>query len=245
MNRAQLDSNLPEMESLLAIERELVPEADELRHRVLQRARASLPRALGRKFVVASPAPRGIRFVVTAAAAVLLSALCAAAFYAGYQMKSRGAPPAAGQMPTSSAETSLVPAPSVVVALVPVDTSTGSLFTNSDVALQDAGVARVKPAVSARTVTEIEAYAVELQVLQPARQAVAQREFARALGAIAEHQRRFASGKLAEEREALRVRALLGLGRSAEAQRVGAAFRSRFPRSALLGRIDEMLGTQK
>jgi hypothetical protein len=50
---------------------------------------------------------------------------------------------------------------------------------------------------------------------------------------------------LSEEREALRVKALLGLGRTAEAQRAGAAFRASFPRSALLGRIEEMLGSQK
>jgi hypothetical protein len=99
--------------------------------------------------------------------------------------------------------------------------------------------------VSARTATEIEAYALELRVLQPARQAVAQRDFGRALGAIADHQRRFPAGKLTEEREALRVKALLGLGRTAEAERAGAAFRARFPRSALLGRIDDMLGSQK
>jgi hypothetical protein len=86
---------------------------------------------------------------------------------------------------------------------------------------------------------------MELRVLQPAQRAVAQGSFASALAVIAEHQRRFPSGRLAEEREALRVKALLGLGRSAEAQRTGAAFRKRFPRSALHGRIDEMLGTRK
>jgi len=74
---------------------------------------------------------------------------------------------------------------------------------------------------------------------------VASHDFNTALSAIAEHQRLFPSGRLAEEREALRVKALLGLGRTAEAQRAGATFRSRFPKSALLGRIEEMLGNQK
>jgi hypothetical protein len=50
---------------------------------------------------------------------------------------------------------------------------------------------------------------------------------------------------LSEEREALRVKALVGLGRIAEAKRAGAAFRKRFPRSALLGRMDELLGTHQ
>jgi hypothetical protein len=82
-------------------------------------------------------------------------------------------------------------------------------------------------------------------VLQPARQAVARNDFGAALAAISEHQRRFAAGRLTEEREALRVKTLLGLGRVAEARAVGATFRERFPRSVLLGRIDEMLGNRK
>jgi len=91
-------------------------------------------------------------------------------------------------------------------------------------------------------VTEVESYGMELRVLQPARQALARRDFASALGAIAQHQRQFPSGRLVEEREALRVKSLLGAGRVAEARRAGAAFRTRFPRSALLHRIEEMLG---
>ncbi len=86
---------------------------------------------------------------------------------------------------------------------------------------------------------------MELRVLQPAQQAVNRQDYASALGAIAEHQRRFPSGRLAEEREALRVKALLGLGRTAEAERAGVAFGERFPQSALRGRINRMLRTQK
>jgi hypothetical protein len=177
------------------------------------------------------------------AAAVLLPALCAAAFYAGYQIRNKSTP-AATPAPDAAVPPAPVPAPSVVVALVPVDPSTGALV-NTGTALRDLEVTPARPIVSAKAVTEIEAYALELQVLQPARQAVAQGHFAGALGTIAEHQRKFPTGKLAEEREALRVKALVGLGRTAEAQRAGAAFRARFPRSALLGRIDEMLGNAK
>ena len=85
---------------------------------------------------------------------------------------------------------------------------------------------------------------MELRVLQPAQRAVARKDFASALAAISNHQRRFPSGRLAEEREALRVKALLGLGRAAEAERAGVAFGTRFPKSALVGRIDEMLRHQ-
>ncbi|HEY8924478.1 MAG TPA: hypothetical protein VIU64_08860, partial [Polyangia bacterium] len=74
----------------------------------------------------------------------------------------------------------------------------------------------------------------ELRVLAPARQAVARRDFGAALAAISEHARRFREGRLAEEREALRVKALAGLGNVKEARAASAEFRRRFPRSALL-----------
>jgi TolA-binding protein len=106
-------------------------------------------------------------------------------------------------------------------------------------------VDRVNPGGPAKASVDIEAYTKEMRVLQPARQAVARGDFGSALAAIADHQTQYPSGKLAEEREALRVKALLGLGRTAEAQRAGAAFRARFPRSALLKRIEELLETQK
>jgi hypothetical protein len=53
---------------------------------------------------------------------------------------------------------------------------------------------------------------------------------------LAEHGRRFPSGSLAEEREALRVRALSGSGQSDAARRAARAFATRFPRSVLLSR---------
>ena len=245
MSRLRIDSNLPEIESLLAVERELVPESDELRQRVMLRARTSLPRTLRLPFSAVQPRSRRIQIGAAAAVAVLLSGLCAAAFYAGYRMKSDDASGDKAAAVAASTESTLLPSASVVVALVPVNTPMSPQPANADPMLPDAGAVRTKAAGSARSPVDIEAYALELQVLQAARRGVARGDFVGALGAIAEHQRRFTAGKLAEEREALRVKALLGLGRSAEAERAGSAFRARFPRSALLGRIDEMLGTRK
>jgi outer membrane protein assembly factor BamD (BamD/ComL family) len=96
-----------------------------------------------------------------------------------------------------------------------------------------------------KAATDSEIYAMELRVLQPAQRALARKDYASALASVAEHQRRFPSGRLAEEREALRVKALLGLGRDTEAKRAGTAFRTRFPQSALGGRMDEMLEAEK
>lgn len=74
----------------------------------------------------------------------------------------------------------------------------------------------------------------ELRLLRQARAAVARGAFAAALAPIAEHARLFEDGRLAEEREALRVKALAGLGRKDEARRAASAFQTRFPRSVLL-----------
>lgn len=84
-------------------------------------------------------------------------------------------------------------------------------------------------------------YARELQVLQPARAAVKRGDFTAALAAISEHRRRFGNGQLVEEREALRVRALAGLNRSAEARRAAEAFRKRFPHSVLQSGMKQLV----
>jgi hypothetical protein len=81
--------------------------------------------------------------------------------------------------------------------------------------------------------------AAEIALLRRARGAYDRREFSRALVLVDEHARRFPQGHLAEEREALRVRSLSSLGRTAEAHRVAAAFALRFPRSVLLPRATE------
>jgi hypothetical protein len=83
----------------------------------------------------------------------------------------------------------------------------------------------------------------ELQLLDRARQADARGEYAAVLAIATAHERRFPGGRLAEEREVLRVKALVGLGRSNEAGEVAVRFRRHFPRSVLLPKIDDMLAS--
>jgi len=87
-------------------------------------------------------------------------------------------------------------------------------------------------------------FAAELDLLSHAQAAYTHHDFSRALALISEHTRRFPNGHLAEEREALRVRSLLGSGRNEEAERATAAFARRFPRSVLLPRARESLSTR-
>jgi hypothetical protein len=245
MNFAPLEPNGSELEPYFAAERDLVRAPDELRDRVMARAWTSLQS--NSQFLSAERAsrPRRVKLGITAAAAVMLSAMCALAFFAGYRAKS-GNPAAPAQVLTVAPPLTVqqLPAPSIVVAIVPVAPpplhSARAEPTHAR-ARPDNG----NPVGTAKTAINLEAYTKELQVLQPARQAVTRGDFTTALSAIGEHQSQFPSGKLAEEREALRIKALLGLGRIGEAQRVGATFRARFAHSALLKRIDEMLGSQK
>lgn len=76
--------------------------------------------------------------------------------------------------------------------------------------------------------------AEEHRVLDEARAAIVRGEPEKALDATAQHAARFPHGTLAEERYALRIRALARLGRTAEAEASLAEMRARYPRSFLL-----------
>jgi hypothetical protein len=80
-------------------------------------------------------------------------------------------------------------------------------------------------------------FTAELELLQRAQVAYTRHDFSIALALIEVHARRFPSGQLAEQREALRVRSLAGAGRADEAHRAASAFAARFPRSVLLPRL--------
>jgi hypothetical protein len=237
MSRDRLQE-LPSVSALFAVEREIVPEPDDqLRERVIDRAWASLPRntwARSRTRPV-----RRLSVAVAVAAAVALVALGAAAYQAAHQFKSRGAS-APVAMPVVAPLVVEQPPAQAEQAEVQVDESSPP-STSPEPAPTIPRPARARPAKPA---AEAQAYAMELLVLQPALEAVARRDFASSLAAIAAHQRRFPAGQLAEEREALRVKALLGLGRVPEAVHAGALFRERFPHSALLGQIQDLLVTQ-
>ena len=91
-----------------------------------------------------------------------------------------------------------------------------------------------RPSSAHRAAPAADLLPAELALLQRARNAYVGRRFPEALALLAEHARRFPRGRLAEEREALRVRSLVASGRSEEARRAAAAFAVRFPRSILL-----------
>ena len=94
-----------------------------------------------------------------------------------------------------------------------------------------------RPAISARAGDALD----ELALLARARQADARGEHAKVLSLVAEHAQKYPGGRLSEEREVLRVKALVGLGRAEQARQAAARFRRQFPRSVLLHKVDEMV----
>jgi hypothetical protein len=90
------------------------------------------------------------------------------------------------------------------------------------------------PAKSPVTVAPGASLREERSLLDAARTAIVRGEPDAALVATAAHEARFPQGALAEERDALRIRALARLGRSDDARALLATMRAKYPHSFLL-----------
>jgi len=212
----------PELEALLAPHRTVLPLAPSVAVRAVARAvrgAESPERGAGRVFA------RPWWVFAAAAGAVLLLGAGAYAARAWIGVPSSQAPadvaPSASR--GSSLQTVVSPAPRTEEA--------------ATVALEAPPRRRIVGKTTAPAVLPTNA---ELQLLRTARQAVTRGDFAGALAIISEHVRRFRNGGLVEEREALRVKSLTGLGRREEAQRAAAAFHARFPHSVFLATFQRM-----
>ena len=212
-----------EVRPLLDEERAIPAQPAAVRARAVARARAALAAGF-----VAPPEPPPVPARSPWVTSVTLAcAISAAVNVAAYQIHARFASTGA------SVAGPAVPAPAPVVAVTKAPALRPGLAPIDD-ALRAPTVIpppREKPANTARS---------ELRLLSRARAAVARADFAAALPPIAEHARRFRDGRLAEEREALRVGALAGLGRDEEARHAATAFRTRFPHSVLVPAVDQM-----
>jgi hypothetical protein len=223
----------PELEALLAPHRTVLPLAPPVEARALARAAAATAAESTRQ-------RRSLQFGrpwwVFAAAASAVLALGAGAYAArGWIGVPSSQKPA--HAPPHHAPRATDPAPPAVVA------STRATDVPPTVA-PEAPRKRVSRKTNTHAVT-VPPTNEELQLLRSARQDVTRGAFARALEVIAEHARRFRHGSLVEEREALRVKSLAGLGRHEEAQRAAAAFRARFPHSVFLSTFDRMKETDR
>jgi hypothetical protein len=216
----------PAVEALLAYERIIVPAAAIARARMLTRARLAL-RTGNAMFCapsVSSIPSRRLPLVAAAGLALLASGALAFQLVSSLQTTRRG-----HATPTSAATTSgLRPASTVTPAPEATAPSHGSASAD--------GVSLPAP----RLGKDDDAFS-ELRLLERALEFNGRGEYAAVLVMIAEHERRYPAGRLSEEREVLRLRALLGLRRHNEARQTAARFRRDFPQSVLLPRVEEML----
>jgi hypothetical protein len=209
-------------ERLLAQERGFGPESQARRQRVLARARAA------QRVAEMAPARFALpRRPTLLLAAMLVLVIATVSYAAWHKWGSAVEPPQALDLPAPTLTQSQPALPSRVESAPPAQS-----FTAESSPPKKAEASTAAPSSSAT-------YALELAILERARDAIAKGDHAAGLRAIATHQRRFPAGLLREEREALRVKALAGLGKADEAQRAAEQFRERFPRSVLSRGMEE------
>jgi hypothetical protein len=209
-----------EVEAIMEQGRQVCPAPDVVRARLLVRARAAVAASRATPIPVPSTpvAWRGRRIAVAAGALLLFgTAGAAAALYSRVTRAPEIAPTIRNPEPVAVR----------VSAQNVLPLETGELAPSS------------RSHRPHRSVSPQESYAAELQLLQRAQSEYASHDFANALMLVAEHGRRFPNGRLAEEREALRVRSLARAGRGDEARHALASFAKRFPHSAFLPRLQE------
>jgi hypothetical protein len=221
----------PAVQSLLAMEREPLTQPEVMKARAFSRARASLRGGLGLETVATRRLLTGSArwFVPAAAASLVLATGIAAAF----QMMRK--------TPTKAADDRAQAAPLVSSPVPPVEPAPavqGPATAPMGTAAKASGVPRRTGAAS-----KPDNLREEIRLLDRARQLDVRGDYAAVLGLVAEHERAFPSGRLTEEREAVRVKALAGLGRSAEARQAAARFHRQYPRSVLSQKIDDTIAT--
>jgi len=207
----------PELEALFVPHRAVAPLAPSVEARAIARAAAA---AASADQLAGHVSGRPLWVFAAAAAAVL--ALGAAAYAARARIGAlwSGTPVDVAPMtsPPASEPRQFIP---VAAEVAPAET-----------------IAPRAPAQTRRSAFKTSASTVptnaELQLLRAAREDVTRGEFAGALAVISEHVHRFRNGSLVEEREALRVKSLAGLGRREEAERAAIRFHARFPHSVFL-----------
>jgi hypothetical protein len=207
----------PDVRSLLDRERPIAVLPAAARARALSRARAALAAGEAAR-PIPSGAPRAVRWVAAAGLACVATVAAGAVAYTLGVRARPIAPP---------------------VAASPHLEASAPHWSAGDEPLLDLLAAPVHAATPARSGAG--AVRMELRLLEQARAAVAREEFGRAIELLAEHARRFRTGRLVEERDALRIKSLAGLGRRSEARRAAADFEANFPRSPLLPAVRKML----
>lgn len=145
--------------------------------------------------------------------------------------------------PHAPAEPSVTaPPPSATVASRTAEKLPRPLASTSEAAPEPsaASSSRAAPSRSATAPVDSDAPGIgeEALLLQRAQRALAASDPAAALALLGEHERRFPTGQLREERQVATVLALCALGRLDSARSLARDFRARSPHSVLIPRLD-------
>ncbi len=215
-----------EASELLRHERKVEPVPQEVRRRVLARARFSL--RMG-----SAPATRrraSLRYLVTGAVGLGFATFAFAAIRQQLREPIEKDVAPSVTMVNTAVEIATTPSEPRLLPQGPANPVDGAPKTSA---------ANVKPAPALGLQTNSRASVPgdqldrELALLKRARAAVAEGDSQAAIAAISEHMLQFPGGRLREEREALRVTALWNAGKHAAARRAAARFNKLFPRSVL------------
>ena len=233
-------SNESNLQAVLETGREVPRQPEAVRARVLARVRATAALPPTPASLLRTPPPVKRSWSAPALAGALSLGIGGLVYAVGGHGSSAPVP----RHVTSAAASGVGAAPVVASGARAPDAAAAPPLPLSPTGGENAPPAAESARLHARRQAEAaEPYQAELGLMRSAHTAYAAHEFSNALVLIGEHARRFPNGLLAEEREALRVRCLLGSGRTSEARRVAAQFATRFPRSVLLSRIQSEVAT--
>jgi hypothetical protein len=224
----------PWLEALLAHEKAIMPQSAAMRARAFQRASALL--AAGQTVPLTRPSWSGWnrwRFGSVAGFGLLTSV----AFL--HMAGSHSATPTVISLPFAAPGSQLAsplagvrkPSPPTLPKPDPEGATSGKASATPSPTTEERAQ---HPETDARGLAELE-------MLERAHRSDARGDFLAVLALAAEHERRYPTGRLCEEREVLRLRALIGLKRGHEARRVEQKFRHDYPHSVLLPTLTEML----
>ena len=210
----------PELKILLEHGRAIPPLPDIVRARSLSRARATLvASAKAAKVLIQPPGKHRLAIAMAASIAFVLGAVAVAAVQWGRTPIRPNIESATSHQLKQPAYGSDSQIPTLLPPVNPIPITT------------------TQPIQAGRIATIQESYAAETNLLARAQVAYTSQKFAIALTLVAEHGRKFPNGRLAEEREALRVRTLSYAGRTEDSRLAAISFARRFPRSVLLPQL--------
>jgi hypothetical protein len=214
----------PGVEALLACERTIVERTDAVRDRVLSRAQESLWK--GDLVVESLGVPVWAKVLLSTAGTFAAVATVATVLHLTKHKEPRKQTPGAAYIALAEQP----PAPMEVAPPAGLPPS---------VQAAPASEAKAPASPSHKVADAFE----ELRLLDRARQSDVRGDYVSVLAIANNHARNYPDGRLVEEREVLRLKALVSLGRSRDARHAAGDFRRQFPRSVLLPTVEAMLAS--